>query len=222
MSNETQGTRFKSPLWRVEQITSFLELPRAANCEQRSLVGRYDGVTLVIPLRCGSWSCIRCAARMTTLWANRVGEAKPERLITLTNIGGTREEIRLGLQHIIRRLRSEGAVFQYWGVIELHKSLKPHMHLVQHGSYIPKNLLADAARREGWGHTDIRRITSGWTATRYCAKHLCHSHGRRWDGRLIRYSRGFFPKTKKQLKEERGVSDFDWDMVFGRNNNHRS
>ncbi len=197
-------------------ITSFLELPRAANCEIRSLCGFKDGHVTVAPLRCNSWGCLRCAARMTTIWANRVTEVKPERMITLTAIGETREEIRVGLQHVIRRLRLEGYDFEYWGVVELHKSLKPHMHILQKGSYIPKKALAWACKREKWGHSDIRKVTTGFSATYYCTKHLCHSHGRRWDGRLIRYSRKFFPRTKADELAALKDPDTTWCMVFGR------
>jgi hypothetical protein len=197
-------------------IPSFLELPRAANCEIRSLCGFKDNTVTVAPLRCNSWGCLRCAARMTTIWANRVAEVQPERMVTFTKIGGTRDEIRLGFQHIMRRLRSEGYDFEYWGVVELHISLLPHMHVVQKGSYIPKKALQWAVKREGWGHCDIRKVSSGWSATHYCAKHLCHSHGRRWDGRLIRYSRKFFPRTKADEMAELKDDSVDWAMVFGR------
>lgn len=197
-------------------IPSFLELPRAANCEVRSLVGHKDGHVLVVPLRCNSWGCLRCSARMTTIWANRVGEAEPERLVTFTNIGETREEINLGLQHVIRRLRKEGYTFEYWGVVELHRSLKPHMHLLQRGGYIPKKSLQWAVRSEGWGHCDIRKVTTGWSAARYCAKHLCHSHGRRWEGRLIRQSRKFFPRSRTEELAESKDNSIEWVMVWGR------
>jgi hypothetical protein len=197
-------------------IPSFIELPRAANCEIRSLVGYKNGHVLIAPLRCNSWGCLRCSARMTTIWANRVGAAAPERMVTFTNIGETREEINLGLQHIIRRLRKENYTFEYWGVVELHKSRKPHMHLLQRGGYIPKSSLQWAVRSEGWGHCDIRKVNTGWSAVRYCAKHLCHSHGRRWNGRLIRQSRHFFAKSRTQELAESKDPDISWAMVWGR------
>lgn len=207
-----------SSSWRVSPIPSFLELPRAANCGSRSVVGRFQEYTTVYPLWCNSWQCTRCAARLTTLWSIRVADAKPERMVTLTQIGDTREDIRRSLQLLIRKLRRDGVDFQYWGVVELHRSLKPHMHLLQRGAFIPKWKLQHYAHQVGMGWTDVRKLSSGWSAARYCAKHLGHSHGRRWNGRLIRYSRGFFPKTKKQLKEERGSDGWEWEVVFGRAN----
>jgi hypothetical protein len=197
-------------------MPSFLELPRAANCESRSLVGQLDGKTIIVPLRCNSWGCVRCAAKMTTLWSHRVAEANPERMMTFTWIGETRDEIRLGLQQVIRDIRKGGFEIEYWGVIELTQKQAPHIHLVQRGSFIPKSAIVKATKKVGWGFSDIRAISSGWSAARYCAKHLCHSHGRRWDGRLIRYSKKFFTKDCAQgdlrdLAKEQGFT-----LIFGR------
>jgi hypothetical protein len=153
---------------------------------------------------------------MTTVWANRVADAKPQRMVTFTRIGQTRDDIRIGLQHILRRIRGGGFAFDYWGVVELHKSGVPHMHVVQRGNFIPKAKLAEACRKEGWGFSDIRQISEGWSAARYCSKHLCHSHGRRWNGRLIRYSRQFFPETQKQRKAAARLDGIKWEVVHGR------
>jgi hypothetical protein len=153
---------------------------------------------------------------MTTLWSQRVAAAEPQRMVTFTRIGENRNQIRLGLQTLVRYLRKQRIEFEYWGVIELHKSGLPHMHLVQHGSFVPKPLLAGACAAAGWGHSDIRVVSAGWSAARYCAKHLCHSHGRRWDGRLIRYSRKFF--TEPRVSEEYKLESlgYGWRMEFGR------
>jgi hypothetical protein len=197
-------------------MPSFLELPRAANCESRSLVGEFNGTYYIVPLRCGSWSCIRCAARKTTIWAQRVAAAEPERMVTFTRIGSTRDEIRLGMQTVVRYLRKHKFEFEYWGVVELHVSRVPHMHIVQRGSFIPKPILAAACAAAGWGHSDIRRISEGWSAARYCAKHLCHSHGRRWDGRLVRYSRHFLKREDYASEMKIMSKEFDWSVMFGR------
>lgn len=153
---------------------------------------------------------------MTTLWSIRVAKANPQRLVTFTRIGDTRDDIRKGLQFMLREIRRAGYAFEYWGVIELHKNLKPHMHVVQKGRFLPQPLLSAICIQLGWGFSDIRAVTQGWSATRYCAKHLCHSHGRRWDGRLIRYSRGFFPETKQQQQQQQQNEISRWEMIFGR------
>lgn len=170
----------------------------------------------VLPLWCSSWKCERCSRRMTALWAQRVAAAKPERMLTFTWCGGTRGEIRLGLQQVIRDLRKKGFKIEYWGVVELHKKGDPHMHLLQRGSYIPIKALQYWCKVHGWGFTHIDKIDSTWSATWYCSKHLCHSHGRRWDGRLIRYSRGFFPETRVEARKRRGGDEYEWEVVFGR------
>lgn len=180
------------------------------------MVGRYRDYFMVYPLWCNSWKCERCAARMTSLWANRIAEAKPQRMMTFTWIGDTRGAITLSLQQVMRDLRGQGFEVEYWGVVELHKKGDPHMHLLQKGSYIPSKALKHHTANHGWGFTDIRACTSGWSATWYCAKHLCHSHGRRWDGRLIRYSKHFFEKTRKQEKKERAGDGWEFEVIFGR------
>ena len=197
-------------------MPSFLDLPRAANCEARSLVGERDGKILIIPLRCNSWGCIRCAARKTTVWAHRVSDAQPERMITFTKLDASRADIKLSFQQIIRDLRKEKLIVEYWGVVELHKSGEPHMHVVQRGSFIPKKLLLSIAQKHGWGWTDVRAITQGWSAARYCAKHLCHSHGRRWPGRLIRYSKKFFYTEVAQGDIKEAIKELKLSVHYGR------
>jgi len=171
----------------------------------------------VVPLRCGSWECQRCAARMATMWTARVVKAKPERFVTYTRIGRDRHEVRAGLQHNVRDLRALGFDFQYWGVVELHKSGVPHMHCVCKGSYLPQDVVKDCAVFNGWGEcTDIRQIRNEVAVSAYCVKHLCHSHGRRWPGRLIRYSRGFFPQLPVDATGGVKNDEVEWTMCFGR------
>jgi hypothetical protein len=197
-------------------MPSFLDLPRAPNCESRSLVGWLDGVCYVIPLRCGSWGCIRCAARKTAIWARRVADAEPERMMTFTKVEETRADIKYTLQQIIRDLRVMDKELQYWGVLELHKSGKPHMHLLQKGNFIAKDNFKAVVEHHGWGHADIRACKTGFSAAYYCGKHLCHSHGRRWPGRLIRYSRKFFPRQEALADDKEATAEYDFKMVHGR------
>lgn len=179
-------------------------------------MGIGHGQIYITPLRCGSWSCRRCAARNTAIWANRVSEVPCERFVTFTKIGKTRPEINYGLQHIIRDFRRAGLVFEYWGVIELHVSGVPHMHCIQSGSYMPMKIFKGIITRNGWGHSDIRRVKNPFEQAWYCAKHLCHSHGRRWDGRLVRYSRHFFPETAKARRAAKADPAIKWQLEFGR------
>lgn len=197
-------------------MASYLTLPRAPNCEARSLVGQRDGLTIIVPLRCGSWSCVRCAARKSAIWANRVAEAEPERMVTFTKLGAGRDEIRLILQQIVRDLRKAKYVFEYWGVIELHRSGHPHIHVLQKGSFIPQPVLQAICYKYGWGFSDIRRTSSGFSAAAYCGKHLCHSHGRRWPGRLIRFSKKFFTKDVAQGDLKEASREEMWTVVWGR------
>lgn len=153
---------------------------------------------------------------MTTMWVNRVAEEKPERFVTFTRCGQTRDEIRLGLQHIVQKIRKAGLRFEYWGVVELTVRRAPHIHLLQRGDYLPKAMMEKFTRAENWGFSDIRAIGKADWRARYATKHLSHSHGRRWDGRLIRYSRHFFNKSAKKRKEEFRQEGATYEVVFGR------
>lgn len=167
-------------------------------------------------MRCGSWACRRCAAIKQAFWAGRVAEALPERLITFTHIPHGRLDIRQEFQELTRFLRGKGFVFEYWGVVELTKKGAPHLHFLQKGSYISKHSLQVASDHVGWGHCDIRRVTQGFGAGWYVGKHLCHSHGRRYPGRIIRYSRDFFPTTAKEYKKRNQEPGWSWRRVHGR------
>jgi hypothetical protein len=150
------------------------------------------------------------------MWAHRVKEAEPERMLTFTRIGEDRDSIRLGLQQVVRHIRVSGYEIQYWGVIELHESGKPHIHVLQKGSYIPKKVVVEACSKANWGFNDIRKIDNSWSATHYCAKHLCHSHGRRWAGRLIRYSKKFFCRPEAFSDDKEAAKEMAFSVVFGR------
>jgi len=136
--------------------------------------------------------------------------------MTFTWCGDRRNDIRIGLQHVVRRIRSSGYEMEYWGTLELTQAGDPHLHLLQRGSYVPKLELSEMARKEGWGYTNIKAIWQGWSAIRYCTKHLAHSHGRRWPGRFIRYSRSFFPGKTMEDVWASPYDGFTWRMEFGR------
>jgi hypothetical protein len=106
--------------------------------------------------------------------------------------------------------------FEYFGTVELHKSGMAHMHLLQKGDFIPNGYLEKIAAKNGWGFSDIRAIGGEAWRHRYVMKHLAHSHGRRWEGRLIRYSRGFFDKARVEVQPGEPGERRRWEFVMGR------
>lgn len=172
---------------------------------------KFQGSTAtVVPMTCRRWGCSYCAEMMRDQWARWIALSAPERLVTITNPGSTPGGVRKTLQLMVRDVRRQGLGFEYWGVTELTKVGRPHLHLLQRGDYISNKMLYHFALTHGAGFIDIRRISSGWTAARYCSKHLTHFHGRPAFRRRIRYSRKFFPD---EVKAEMHSTSEGWSMV---------
>lgn len=190
--------------------------PRAANCGSRSAILHEMGKYHVFPVRCKSWNCPRCAQMNADLWAHRVAQQPCERFLTLTQIGDTREEIRHAVAKLFARIRKAGFKFEYWGMVELHKSGKPHWHSICHGDFLPPLFLKWACNEVGIGHSDIRKIKSNLGMAYYCVKHLAHAHGRRFEGRQVRYSKRFFVNSPPPREDEDDFVSGDWEVVFGR------
>jgi hypothetical protein len=150
------------------------------------------------------------------LWAHRVAMQPCERFLTLTQIGETREEIRHAVAKLFSRIRKAGFRFEYWGMVELHKSGLPHWHSICHGDFLPPLFLKWACAEVGIGHSDIRAIKSNLGMAYYCVKHLAHAHGRRFEGRQVRYSRRFFVNSPPPREDEDDFVKGDYEVVFGR------
>lgn len=190
--------------------------PRAANCGSHSIVCKIEDRYHVFPTRCGSWSCPRCCQLNTQNWARKVAAQPVERFLTLTNLGETREDVTARVREFHRRLRAVGFSFEYWGMVELHKSGLPHWHALTYGDYLPPIAVKWIARESGIGHTDIRALNTKKGAVYYCCKHLGHAHGRRWRGRQVRYSRGFFVNPIPDVLEKYDFSQAESELCFGR------
>lgn len=190
--------------------------PRAANCGSRSALLYQGGEYHVFPVRCKSWNCPRCAQMNADIWAHKVAEQPCQRFLTLTNIGNDRQAIRDAVKKLFHRIRKAGFKFEYWGMVELHKSGDPHWHSICHGDFLPPLFLKWCCAEVGIGHSDIRAIKDNLGMAYYCVKHLCHAHQRRWDGRQIRYSRNFFVNTPPPNPEKDDELPKSWEVVFGR------
>lgn len=148
-------------------------LSKPLKCCRGAIVGldQANHRLLLIPARCNTWACPDCAARKASLYAARLFAAKPERHIVLTcdpskfgsvedAIGKMKDALRK-LAHKIRtgKKRRDGHwlhrpyKFEYAAIWELHQSGWPHVHLAQHGDYVPHTLL-----RKLWGQLTGARI----------------------------------------------------------------
>jgi hypothetical protein len=190
--------------------------PRALNCGAWSVLGRRENTYTVFQTRCGSWSCPRCCQLNTCQWARKVAQQPATRFLTLTNLGETRDDVVKRVREFHRRLRVVGIKYEYWGMVELHKSGLPHWHSLCFGDFIPPLALKWICRESGIGHSDVRQLTKKKGCVYYCTKHLGHAHGRRWSGRQVRYSRGFFVNKFEEEKVDWAADGWEFELVCGR------
>lgn len=146
------------------------------------------------PFHCKSWHCPDHRQNLAWQWAFRVAKARPERMVTLTDIPKDRQAALYAFQHLVRDLRAEGP-FEYVRFFEVgSKTGMYHYHLGQKGSFVPQRLLSARAKENGLGRVvDIRRCHGegpGWYMSKYIAKGLDDIPAG-W--RKVAASRGFWP-----------------------------
>lgn len=182
------------------------------------------------PARCNRWDCFSCA-KLNYYKVDKLAAAgNPERFITLTRAGTSPEEIRINLQNLIRGLRRQGLVFEYFGVNELHENGQAHLHLFQRGDFIPQELLSEMWERytagsyQGAGSfvVDIRKIQDNQNVKGYLLKYLKKTwedgkHDSKSWARLqalypglnhYRMSRNWLPKAT-----EKPVEPSEWQLI---------
>jgi len=161
----------------------------------------------VRPFNCGSWNCETHQAAVAYKWAARLARARPERMITLTNIPRDKPQAYLSFQQLIRDIRAAGIKMEYCRFMEVGtKTGMYHFHLGQKGGYVPKRFLSARAEANGLGKiTDIRRCRGegpAWYLAKYVTK-----EGVPEGWRKVAQSRHFFAK---ELPWE---SDGAWILV---------
>lgn len=160
------------------------------------------------PLRCDRWTCKHCADDKAIRWGTFIQKAEPNIMLTLTRPAHEhrliyylttdqdeqRRRIAKDMAELFKIIRRHKApALQYWGVLAPHQSGVLHAHLLLQSPFIPRKWLSARAAAVGWGTTHISTINRGWSAGRYCAKHLTGERARQRPGR-IRYSHNFFPQ----------------------------
>lgn len=129
------------------------------------------------PFNCRSWSCPQHNDSMRWKWAINVASARPERMITLTQVPRNRSQATLGFSHLLQEVRHMGWDFQYARFLEVgDKTGMVHWHLAQKGDFIPQRWLSSHAYKNHLGYvTDIRKCFGagpGWYLAKYITKDL--------------------------------------------------
>jgi len=149
------------------------------------------------PYRCKSWRCEDHRQTLAWSWAFKVAKARPERMVTLTNIPQAQDHARVAFSNLVRDLRvREGIPFEYVRFFEVgSKNGMYHYHLGQRGDFVPQRLLSARAAANGLGKVvDIRACHGagpGWYMSKYISKGL-ETIPEGW--RKVAASRHFFPK----------------------------
>lgn len=170
-------------------------------------------------LVCGRWGCSYCGPRKARKLAHRVGQANPNRMLTLTvdparwdspraAYDGTRRKIT----PLIQRLRKQCGNIEYMRVLELHKSGYPHYHLIIRSDYISHHLIKHAwADLTGATIVDVRKLHNSTHAARYTTKYLCKQTYVPWTNRRVTTSRNFFPPADHSKDGCLDLVDRLWD-----------
>lgn len=171
-----------------------------------------DRSITITPIRCKKWTCKHCGPVLARIWAKRIADRKPQRMITLT-CDHTRwprpdlayEAMKEALPKLVRRIRDKLGSIEYAAVWELHEDGYPHVHIAQRGVYIPQKWLSLVWNNLGLGPiVDIRKVTTGKAAAVYMAKYMTKTVAKGKDGiqltRVVQASKAFFEKTVFSVK----------------------
>lgn len=153
--------------------------------------------------------------------------AKPERFVTLTNAPDDWQRLRQKVRKLALNLRADGYSCEWaWTVEQGAKTGMRHVHLLQHGNFVPQATLQDR-----WGAiTHITAIRGARRATGYAMKEATRvaayalkesradflAHLDRNGGRPCHHSRGYLHGKRTRDVEAilRGANgDLHWFLV---------
>jgi len=164
-----------------------------------------------------SWKCPVHRIRMSWYWAFRLVKAKPERMLTITNVPKEAGVAHLAFQRLIRDLRKVCGEFQYCRFLEVTERGMYHYHIAQKGAYVPQRKLSELAEKNGFGKiVDIRKINEGGGAAWYMAKYVTkESVPDGW--KKVAASRTFFlpegPQNGSEGQESGSWSEDEWVVL---------
>jgi hypothetical protein len=91
------------------------------------------------PARCGTWRCLPCARHNTRRVYGLIHAGRPERFITLSFAGKSKESLYRHYRILLQRIRQKGWKFEAVAVNEIHLTGDLHLHIAQRGDDIPQN-----------------------------------------------------------------------------------
>lgn len=127
--------------------------------------------------------------------------SEPERFLTLTlkeNL--SRDTLFKAYDRFRKAIRYRGYLFEYFGVLERQKRGVLHMHILQKGDYVPKDLITTLWRRSTRGAgliNYIERINSKEDTVGYILKYVLKDIGDTPKGKKHYFmSKGYFDSVK--------------------------
>jgi len=157
---------------------------------------------------CGSWRCPVCSQKVAWRWACRVAIAKPERMVTLTNVPSDKIKAYFAFGNLLKDIRQHYD-FEYIRFLATgSKTGMLHWHIAQRGDFIPVRWLSRRAYSHGLGEiVDIRKCYGSgpqFYLTDYITREPAPAGWRK-----VSVSRGF-PKSESKSK-----SAENWQLKKG-------
>lgn len=176
---------------------------------------------VIIQNRCKRWGCSHCGPRKIAHYARKVGNAEPNRFVTLTvwteayeSPRDAYDKTRRSLSKLSVRIRKRIGEWEYFRVLEVTKKGWPHYHLIVRSPYISQaelsTLWAELAQSK---IVDIRKIKGKFDVYKYIVKYLGKQKHIPWTDRRVSWSRNFWkaddfkPGGSLQLEEKEFKSD---------------
>lgn len=193
-----------------ESVTADSELLLSGRtCPRKLGLTLYAPITgELLPVRCGLNTCAPCASNKAYGIGLAIALAKPQRFLTLTQVGSVPQEIRLNMRQLKHSLKSSGYNFDWaWHCEPNPAGTGNHAHASQRGDFIPQRVLSEHAFKVGMGKVvDIRAYTAPDGPLGYGMKLVGMPYGMKTledlqghraylevnGGRLVHTSRGFW------------------------------
>lgn len=151
-----------------------------------------------------------------------IAHARPERLITLTDVGVTWSQVRSRMKRVRHEVAKRHRIEWCWSIEANPRGTGLHVHAWQRGGFIPQKLLSEVSRREGMGvvadirfvaNPDRRRAQYSVKSAGYTLKEAAKGSlsAQEWialnGGRLTHQSRGFFGEGGVRVAERAALLD---------------
>lgn len=91
----------------------------------------------MVPARCGTWDCLPCAKMNTRRVYGLIHAGNPDKFITLSFAGKSKESLTRHYRNIVKRIRYNLGEFEAVAVNEIHASGDLHLHIAARGVYVP-------------------------------------------------------------------------------------